>query len=74
VATTALLAVLKSELADFPYVAGHVSALGGAGRESVLMAVSLQPKSEWKNGRLSLMNRKRLSTLAGTECDTRVMA
>jgi hypothetical protein len=47
---TGLLGLLKEGLSDFPYVAGQVSTLGGPERASVLLVVSLQPKSEWKNG------------------------
>ena len=34
----------------FPYIAGYVSTLGGVGRPSLMLSVSLQPKEQWKYG------------------------
>lgn len=35
---------------DAPYVGAQYSRLGGAGRESVLIVASLDPRESWKNG------------------------
>jgi hypothetical protein len=40
---------LNSQLSA-PYVKAQVSTLGGAERPSVMLSISLDPKSEWKNG------------------------
>lgn len=34
----------------FPYLSGYVSTLGGVGRPSIMLALSMQPKEQWKYG------------------------
>jgi len=41
---------LLRHLAEFPYVNGQVSTLGGEHRAAVMLTVSLDPKDSWKNG------------------------
>lgn len=47
---------LKVSLTMFPFVHAYVSTLGGAERASVMLTVSLEPRSEWQNGILENSN------------------
>src|ERR1035437_2833216 len=40
---------LKTEI-DAPFVSAQISTLGGVNRPSVMLAISIEPKENWKNG------------------------
>lgn len=40
---------IKSHLSA-PFISGHVSALGGKDRSTIMLAIALEPKATWKNG------------------------